>query len=235
MYEEAIINFNKVLELDPEFSKAYNSLAYTYSDMGNYKKAIEYFKRYASLSPGEANPLDSMGELYFKLGELDNALAKFKEAIEVKPGFGSELNIAYIYALKENYTEAMKWLDNFITSNPTPGIKAHGYMWKGIYHAFLGHYKQSLIDFGKTQELMKLAGNKYGVAVSTMLSGWVYLEKGEYELSRSCFEEFKVVVKDFGYSFDFLGSIQFLARVDLMEGKIDSAKSKMAVSESSYT
>ena len=155
MYEEAIINFNKVLELDPEFSKAYNFLAYTYSEMGNYEKAIEYFKRYASLSPGEANPLDSMGELYFKLGELDNALAKFKEAIEVKPGFGSEYRIAYIYALKENYTEAMKWLDNFITSNPTPGKKAFGYMWKGIYHAFLGHYKQSLIDFGKTQELTK--------------------------------------------------------------------------------
>ena len=64
-----------------------------------------------------------------------------------------------------------------------------------------------------------------------MLSGWVYLQKGEYELSRSCFEEYKVVVNEFGYSYDFLASIQFLARVDLMEGKIDSAKSKMVVSE----
>lgn len=232
MYEEAIINFNKVLELDPEFSKAYNSLAYTYSDMGNYKKAIEYFKRYASLSPGEANPLDSMGELYFKLGELDNALAKFKEAIEVKPGFGSELNIAYIYALKENYKEAMKWLDNFIASNPSPGIKAHGYTWIGIYYLLLGNYNQSLMDLSRVKELMKLAGNEYGVAVATMLKGWIYLETSEYELSRSCFEEFKVAVKDFDYSFDFIGSIQFLARVDLMEGKIDSTKSKMSVSES---
>ena len=58
------------------------------------------------------------------------------------------------------------------------------------------------------------------------------LKRAEYELSRSCFEEFKVVVKDFGYSYDFIAGIQFLARVDLMEGKIDSAKSKMAVSES---
>ena len=71
----------------------------------------------------------------------------------MKPGFGSELNIAYIYALKENYTETMKWLDNFIASNPSPGTKAYGYMWKGIYHAFLGHYNQALIDLGKTQEL----------------------------------------------------------------------------------
>ena len=125
----------------------------------------------------------------------------------------------------------MKWLDNFITSNPSPGKKAHGYQWKGIYYLLLGNYNQSLIDFGKTKELMKLAGNEYGGAVATGLKGWIYLETTEYELSRSCFEEFKVAVKDFDYSFDFIAGIQFLARVDLMEGKIDSAKSKLAVSE----
>ena len=150
----------------------------------------------------------------------------------MKPGFDSGFRIAYIYALKEDYSEAMKWLDNFIASNPSPGIKAGGYFWKGIYHAFLGHYKQSLIDIDKHQKLMKLAGNEYGVAVAAMLIGCVNLERKEYKLSRNCFEEYKIVVNDFGYSYDFLASIQFLARVDLMEGKIDSTKSKMSLSES---
>ena len=231
MYEEAINNFNKVLELDPKFSMAINFLAYTYYAMGKYDKAIEYFKRYASFSPGEANSLDSMGDLYFKLGEIENAIVNFKEAIEIKPGFDSGFRIAYLYALKENYTEVMKWLDNFITSNQSPGKKAQGYEWKGIYHLLLGHYKQSLIDFNKANELMRLAGNEYGVAVATMLKGWIYLETSEYELSRSCFEQFKVAVKDFDYSFDFIASIQFMARIDLMEEKIDSAKSRMAASE----
>lgn len=230
-YEEAINNFNKALELDPEYSKAYNSLAYTYSDMGEYEKAIEYFKKFMALSPGDAGPLDSMGDLYFKSGDLDRALTKYKEALEVKPGFDSGWAVAYIYALKENYKEAMKWIDNFITSNPAPGKKAQGYQWKGFYHAFIGNYKQSLIDFSKTKELMKLAGNEYGVVVATMLKGWIYLETAEYELSRGCIEEFKVAVKDLDYSFDFIASIQFLACVDLMEGNIDSAKSKITVSE----
>lgn len=231
MYKEAIINFNKALELDPEFSNAYNFLAYTYSEMGNYEKAIEHFKRYAFLSPGDANPFDSMGDLYFKLGELDNAITKFKEAVEIKPGFDSGFRIAYIYALKEDYPEAMKWLDNFITLNPSPGKKAQGYLWKGFYHAFLGQYTQSLIDLSKVKELMKEAGNEYGVAVATMTSGCVHLEMIEYKLSRSCFEEFQDVVKEFLYSFDFLASIQMLTRLDILEGKIDSAKSKLAVSE----
>ena len=80
-----------------------------------------------------------MGDFYFKLGDLDRALTKYKEAFEVKRGFGSGWAIAYIYALKENYTEAMKWLDGFIASNPSPGKKAQGYQWKGIYNLFLGN------------------------------------------------------------------------------------------------
>ncbi|MBS4034204.1 MAG: protein kinase [Ignavibacterium sp.] len=230
-YEEAINNFIKALELDPEYSKAYNSLAYTYSDMGDYEKAIEYFKKFMALSPGDAGPLDSMGDLYFKSGDLDKAITKYKEALEVKPGFSSGWAIAYIYALKENYTEAMRWLDSFIASNPSPGKKAQGYMWKGIYNLLLGNNNRSLSDFGKSKELMKLAGNEYGVVVATMLKGWIYLETPEYELSRSCFEEFKVIVKDLDYLFDFIAGIQFMARIDLMEGKIDSAKSKLAASE----
>jgi tetratricopeptide (TPR) repeat protein len=117
MYKKAIIDFNKALELDPDYGPAINLLAYTYSAMGNYEKAIEYFRRYASVSPGDANPFDSMGELYFQLGKLDKAIAKCKEALEVKPDFGSELKIAYIYALKENYSETMKWLDHFIETD----------------------------------------------------------------------------------------------------------------------
>ena len=54
---------------------------------------------------------------------------------------------------------------------------------------------------------MKLAGNEYGVVVATMLKGWIYLETPEYELSRSCIEEFKVVVKDLEYLFDYFASI----------------------------
>jgi tetratricopeptide (TPR) repeat protein len=232
MYKEAINNFNKVLELDPEYSNAYNFLAYTYAEMANYETAIKYFKRYASLSPGDANPFDSMGDLYFKSGDLDKALIKYKEAIEIKPGFFSGCSIAYIYALKENYSEAMKWLNDFIVSNPTPGKKAQGYLLKGFYHMLLGQYKQALIDISKTKVLMKVAGNEYGVAVGTMMTGCIYIECKEYKLSRNCFEESQVVVKNLLYRYDQFAIIQAFAWLDILEGKIDSAKTKIVKSES---
>jgi len=211
MYTEAIIDLNKALELDPEYGPAINLLAYTYSAMRHYEKAIEYFRRYASVSPGDANPFDSMGELYFKLGNLDKAIDKYKEALEVKPDFGSGIWIAYIYALNENYAETMKWL---------------------VYHSLLGHFIQSLIDISKAKELMKSTGHEYGAAVMALVKGWIYFDREEYELCRPCFEEYHGFVKDYRYLFDQIGGILNLAFVDVREGRINSAKSRMAETES---
>ena len=230
IYKEAIINFNKALEMDPEFGQAINLIASTYSDMKNYDKAIEYYNRYASVFPGDADPFESMGDLYFKLGELNKALESFKKALEIKPDFGSGLRIAYIYALKENYAEAIKWLDHYISTIPSP-IQAYGYIWKGIYHSFLGHYKQSLNDISMMQEIMKSVGNEEKIATGSMFKGMIYLDMGEYEKSRICTEVFYNVAKNNQNLINYIGSIQFLVGFDLMEGKIDSAKLKIAESE----
>jgi tetratricopeptide (TPR) repeat protein len=231
MYKEAELYLMKALELDPEFGRAINLLASTFSDMKNYDKAIEYYNRYSSVFPGEADPFESLGDLYFKLGELNKALESFKKALEIKPEFGSGLRIAYIYALKENYAEAIKWLDHYISTIPSP-IQAYGYIWKGIYHSFLGNYKQSLNDISMMQEIMKSAGNEEKIATGSMLKGMIYLDMGEYEKSRNCTEVFYNVAKKNQNLINYIGSIQFLVGFDLMEGKIDSAKLKIAESES---
>ena len=231
IYQEAINNFNKALELDPEFGQAINLLAYTYSDINNYKKAIEYFKRYAAIFPGDADPFEAMGDVYFKLGELDKALESFKKALKIKSDFGSGLRIAYIYALKENYVESIKWLNHYISTIPSP-IQAYGFIWKGIYHMFLGHYKQALNDISMMQEIMKAVGNEEKIATGSMFKGMIYFDMGEYEKSKICTKVFYNVAQKNQNLINYIGSIQFLVGFDLMEGKIDSAKMKIAASES---
>ncbi|MFC1502571.1 tetratricopeptide repeat protein, partial [bacterium] len=228
MYKASIIEYQKAIELDPDYGPAINGLAYTYSAMGDYARAIEYFKQYAAVSPGDADPFDSMAELYFKTGILDKAIGKFKEALEVKPDFGSEPRIAYIYALKENYAETMNWLDHFIAVAPSPGIQGQGYAWRGIYHSFMGHFNQSMKDCRKAEELTKLAGNEYGTVVMTMIKGWVHFDLREYAHSRRCFEKYRNYVRDSQRLYDYIGGIWMLGNVDVREGKIDSAKSRIA-------
>ena len=234
MFDEAIEEHNKALELDPNWGFAINSLAYTYADKGDFEKSIELFNRYASISPGDANSLDSMAEMYFRMGKFDEAIAKYKEALKAKPFIGSGWQISYIYALKEDYTEVMKWIDKFITMAPGPGltpIKDYGLWWKTFFHYWIGSLEQSLRGFQNLVERMESRGNELGKAQAEWMIGWIHYDRGEFELSRRYFKSwFYIYIEFYPASIpDNTAEYKFLlGLLELKQGRIDSAKSRLA-------
>jgi serine/threonine protein kinase/tetratricopeptide (TPR) repeat protein len=231
-FNQAIEEYHKALDLDPNYGDAMNSLAYTYSDIGDFEKAIEYFEKYASISPGDANPIDSMGEVYLRMGKLDEAMAKYKEVLEVKPDFFiTRLSIGYIYALKEDYPEALKWVDQEINIAPTPSIKSYGYFSKGFYHCWLGSFEQSLREFRRASDLAEEIRNEWFKAMVEFLKGYVYYDIGELELSQrsfnSWFDFFIAYEPQFEPDNTAVHSFN-LGLVELKQGRIDSAKSRLA-------
>jgi len=187
-YREAIEELNIALELDPNYGGASNVLGYTYAYMGNLKKAIEYIKRYASLSPGDPNPIDSMAEIYLIMGRLDEAIEKYKEALEAKPDFGfTRLSIGYIYALKENYAEALKWVDEYIVNATSPGMATRGYFWEGFYHYWIGSLDKCLASLLRSTRQAEEAGNEFWKMMTDLLKGVIYYDRGDLETSRKYF------------------------------------------------
>ncbi|MFB0565703.1 MAG: protein kinase [Candidatus Aminicenantaceae bacterium] len=229
LFEDAIEEYQKALELDPNSGYVMNDLAYTYSDMGNYENAIEYFKKYASVSPGDANPFDSMAEQYFRMGQLDEAIEIYNKALEIKPDFGSDRNIAYIFALKEDYAEAMKWLDQSISIESSVGIKAESFLWKSIYLFLLGKKEEAFINLRRAEELAEEAGNQFRIASIDFTRGWMYYDLGEFELEREYTQKF------INYLFSinpkspwYISGQEFcFGLIDVQLGKIESAKSRL--------
>ena len=233
LFNEAIEESNQALELDPNYGEAINCLAYIYADMGKYETAIEYFKKYTLVFPGDANPFDSMGELYFRMGRLDEAIAKYKEALEVKANFGSEFKIAYIYALKENYHETMKWIDKYIAKALYLGIKTEGCYWRGFYHYWLGNLGTSFENLRTAANLAEEIGNEIWKARIDWVKGWIYYEKGEIELGRKHFTSYynlNLRIKRYPqYTPMYTAEYSFyLGLLDLEQGRIDSTKSRLA-------
>ncbi len=229
--QKAIEEYNKTLELDPDYGYVINQLAYLYIELGNFEKAIEYLKRYASVSPGDANPIDSLAELYYQMGNLDESIAKYKEALEIKPDFGADMKIAYIYALREDYAEALKWIDQYIARAPSAGIKAEGYIWKGFYYHFLGRLKQAFEELRNAEDLAESVRNQFRKATVDWTRGWISHERGEFELGQKnlksaldLFMEYMPQYKSFFaayYSF-------YLGLVDLKQGQINAARSRLS-------
>lgn len=230
-YDEAIALLNKALELDPNYGYALNQLAYEHSYKNEYDKALEYFRRYASVSPGDANPFDSMGETYFRMGRLDEAIQKFEEALEVKPDFGSDWKISYIYAVKQDYDEAMRWQNQFIEMAATDSLRAQGHLWKGYYYYLQGKLEQSLEEMDRAEELARDANNWRMADVAFRSRIWSCYDWGEIDR----FHEYAEARYDYRTENEYgtpgentLIHTLYLGMLDVKMGQIEAAKAKLA-------
>jgi len=230
MTQKAIEEFNKALKLDPKFGYAINQLAYLYSGMNEFETALEYFKEYAAVSPGDANPYDSMGEMYFRMGKLDESIERFKEAIEVKPDFPSGWKISYIYALKENYDEAFKWIDQHISQAPSLPLKSYGYQLKAFYHYILGNLEQAFKTVDKAEELAWKENDTSLVDLAYRMKLWICYEWGRIELFRDCAKdrmEFRTRNNIGDENYNNILQNFYEGVIDVRSGQIEEAKSKL--------
>jgi len=231
MLDEARDKFHFILELDPEHGQSLNLLGYIYSAMENYEKALEYLEKYASISPGDVGPFDALGELYYFMGRLDEAIAKFKEALRIKPGYDIYNRLAYIYALKENYTEATKWVDRGLNVGQYPRRRLDWHLWKGFFYFWLGRWEDSLTELQTAEDTAESIGTKDSVIhFLEFMRGWVCYEKGQLELSQKYFKSLLEIRKekypDYVPFQEALYNI-LLGLTDKRESRIDSAKSRI--------
>jgi serine/threonine protein kinase/Flp pilus assembly protein TadD len=229
MFEDAIASYQKALELDPEYGIVLNDLAYVYSDMGEYSMAVEYFERYAAVSPGDANPLDSLAEQYFRMGKLDDAIAKFEDALAITPSFSSSASLGYVYALKEDYAEAQRWIDIFTARAVSPGIRSVGSAWKGIYNFILGKRKAAFEDLDESLSQAEEAGNPFRIATMHFVRGWFFYELGEFEKSREYIKklvDYLIQVNPGSQAYRVAADIH-MGLLDATLGRIDAAKVRL--------
>jgi tetratricopeptide (TPR) repeat protein len=143
--------------------------------------------------------------------------------------------LSYIYALKENYNEAMKWIDRFISTVSSPGKRAGGYFMKGFYHYWLGNLKQCLDDLQTAEDQAGNIGNELMIARIDASKGWIYYGRSDFERSRQYFKSWFDLLSEqlpkFKQPIEALYLI-YLGFVDIKQGKIDSARSKITKIES---
>jgi serine/threonine protein kinase/tetratricopeptide (TPR) repeat protein len=229
--QEAVAEYDRALALDPNYGYALNQIAYSYADMGDYGKAIASFERYAALYPGDANPLDSMAETYFRMGDLDRAAAAYSKAIAVKPDFySSYAGLAYVAALREDYPGALGWLDQFIATAPSPGLKGTGHYNKSLLLYWTGQYGRAEAELRKVADLNAASGLPQGKSGIELGMGWIAEARGEFEPGRkhlkSCFDSStkapgKASPGTRAYYLFFLGIL------DIEAGSLDAARAEL--------
>jgi serine/threonine protein kinase/Flp pilus assembly protein TadD len=232
---EAIGEYEKAIAIDPRYGFAINQLGYAYARAGDFAKAVQQFERYAELNPGLPNPVDSIAEMNVFLGNLDAAAVKYREALAIKPDFyDSCKGLAYVYALKEDYGESERWLEEFTKKAPTPQAKTEGLYQENFYDYFLGRLDRALAGFLSVRS----RGEKFkfgpGIAFVDWITGFLYADKGEFERSRAAFlswDEWAKATPSFR-PYNTADRDFELGWVELSQGRLEEVRAHLAEIES---
>jgi serine/threonine protein kinase/tetratricopeptide (TPR) repeat protein len=233
---EAAVEYEKSVAIDPKFAPGFNMLGYSHARLGDFAKALQSFERYAGLNPGLPNPVDSIAEMNLFLGNLDTAAAKYRAALAIKPDFyASCRGLAYVYALKEDYEESGRWLDEFVKRAPTPTAKMEGLYQKNYFDYFLGRMDRSLascLTLKSQAEQFKFA---YGVGTLNWLMGFLYADRGEFDKARKAFQDLTDFLNQDDPASRPSNAILhafYLGWVEVKEGRLGAAKAHLAEIES---
>jgi tetratricopeptide (TPR) repeat protein len=126
---EAISEYTKAIEIDPDFAEAYYARGFAYAHgQGEYGKAILDFTKAIVLAPTPEAYI-GRGAAYRQKDEIDRAIADFSTAIQMDPGDGTaHYHRAAAYASKGEYDRA--WED--IQEAKSLGYAVDPQFWEGL-------------------------------------------------------------------------------------------------------
>ncbi len=112
--DEAIFMYNKAIQIDEKYYKAYYNLGNIYLQDGRPNMAIEQYKKVIKLNPEYAYAHYNLGCAYIKLGKYGKAKYELLTATDLKntvPDF--HYNLAYVYKQLKKEKLAKQYLEYY--------------------------------------------------------------------------------------------------------------------------
>jgi TolB-like protein/Tfp pilus assembly protein PilF len=111
-YDQAIIESEKLLELDPNDAGAYYFLAWPYKQKGMYEEAIAMLEKAVTLSEGVPMYVAGLGHAYALAGRNNEALQILNQLQEQRTRMPPDpFHIALVYIGLGDKEEAFEWLE----------------------------------------------------------------------------------------------------------------------------
>jgi len=144
--EEAIVQFFRSLELEPDKYMIYYNMGNALSQNKRFEEAIYYYKQALELADGKDDSklfYMGIGNIYEKQGNPSDAIEQFRQALVIDPDFDRAHNyLGKILAQQGMYDEAIYHLFEAVRLNPD-------------YYQAYNNIANTLIQLGKIDEAIK--------------------------------------------------------------------------------
>jgi adenylate cyclase len=126
-FDKAIEQYDKVIEIDPNYRRAFEGKGYVYIAEKKYPQAIENLERYHSMVGHPLKGLSALAHAYALNGQTDKAyecIEKIKQRQQLEPNVNFDLDFAFIYSGLGDYDKAYYHLNR--TYDQRMGIACTG-------------------------------------------------------------------------------------------------------------
>lgn len=173
--DKAMANYNKSIQLYPDYGMAYVNRGNIYSDSGRDSLALADYNKAIQLKTRMPNVYANRGGVYARNGKYDLAFADFAEAIKVDSNFANAyMNRAITYFVMKDYKSAIVDYSNYLRLKPNDaGI----YCDRGVAYQNLGDDENALRDLNKAIQLAPDNGIYY------LNRSYSYLRIGKKDLA----------------------------------------------------
>ena len=126
-FDKSVVDFRRVLELDPDNADALNYLGYTWVDRGeNLTEAFDMIRKAVELEPGSGAITDSLGWAHYKLGQYDEAKTHLEKAVVLTPSSATIVDhLGDVYWKLGRFREAGYQWERALEFDPTEDEQAN--------------------------------------------------------------------------------------------------------------
>jgi tetratricopeptide (TPR) repeat protein/S1-C subfamily serine protease len=174
-YKLALDDYNKAIELNPNFAMAYNNRGLLYSDQQKYDLALSDYDKAIEINPNYANAYSNRGGLYYNQQKYELAISDINKAIELNPNYAEAYyNRGILYKNLQKYDLALSDYSKAIDINPND---ADAYYNRGLLYKNLQKYDLALSDYSKAIDINPNDADAY------YNRGLLYIDLQKYELA----------------------------------------------------
>ena len=178
--DKAIQNYDKAIELKPDFFIIYNNRGIAYSKKGDFDKAIQDFTTAIEIKPDYAEAYNNRGNAYVgkrdfdkAIQNYDKAIQNYDKAVEIKPRLAeaySNRGVAY-----HEKHDSDKAIQDFTTAIEIKPDYAEAYNNRGFAYSEKRDFDKAIQNYGKAIEI------KPDYAEAYNNRGIVYRRKGDFD------------------------------------------------------
>lgn len=150
-YDRAIEDFDRAIQLKPDYADAFYGRGDAYFLLGQKDRAIQDYDQVIRLEPGNAEALGSRGNAYASSGRRARAIQEYDQAIRLKPDSAEAFRSrGQNYLYMHEYTRAVQDYDQAIRLKPDNGFSFYG---RAEAYSALGQYASAVQDLGQAIRL----------------------------------------------------------------------------------